>query len=281
MLSNQITAMSSGNSRETSVVEFGGDDAPKASNSQAGLDSHVDTPETDPKGSEQDQDQEDQDSQDDGDNDDDKEGNQEEEEENVEGDKTGRTDANSTQETVQVSNSAASAIAGDWQAIWSPQHNAYYFYNPRTQETTWINPIQPQPGSNTSNEASSSSSSTAALYAAAEAAGIDPSLAHLDPTLIAPGATPSGAFAAKFNSRTGAFTRVDGRDPSFLSEAERVKRMSSVYFDVNAWEAELEQRYEEESMNGKKRKRPTKKDLERFKEQKRMKKIAKTAWLRT
>jgi len=35
--------------------------------------------------------------------------------------------------------------------------------------------------------------------------------------------------------------------------------MSEVYFDVNAWEAEMELSKEEE--NGKKRKRPTKKDL--------------------
>lgn len=252
--------MSSGDSQETSVVEFGADDAPKASNSKAGLDSHVDTPETDPKGSEQDQDQ-DQDR--DSHNGDDKEETQEVEEEDADSDETGKTNANSTPANAQVNNSTTSATAGDWQAIWAPQHNAYYFYNPQTQETTWVNPIQPQLGNSASNEAGSSSSSTAALYAAAEAAGIDPSLAHLDPTLMTPGATPSGAFAAKFNSRTGAFTRIDGRDPSFLSEAERAKRMSSVYFDVNAWEAELEQRYDEEAMNGKKRKRPTKKDLVR------------------
>ena len=81
-----------------------------------------------------------------------------------------------------------------------------------------------------------------------------------------------------------------------------MKRMSSVYFNMEQWEQEVAQRNkqeEEEEANGKKRKRPTKKDLvrdvvkctnavhspkrlqERFKEQKRLKKIAKTAWLRT
>jgi len=96
-----------------------------------------------------------------------------------------------------------------------------------------------------------------------------------------PGTTPAGTFAAKFNARTGAFTRMDARDPSHLSETERAKRMSAVYFDVGAWEQEVEQRVQEEEAAGKKRKRPSKKDLERFKEQKRLKKIAKTAWLRT
>jgi len=73
---------------------------------------------------------------------------------------------------------------------------------------------------------------------------------------------------------------MDGRDPSHLSEHERAKRMSQFYFDVGAWEEELEQQDATEEERKKKRK-PTKKDLERFKEQKRQKKIAKTAWLRT
>lgn len=81
--------------------------------------------------------------------------------------------------------------------------------------------------------------------------------------------------------------------------------MSEFYFDVGAWEKEVEQRKlggdaeGEVDGEGKKRKRPTKKDIvslsfvslvgffidvpikERFKEQKKQKKIAKTAWLRT
>ncbi|KAF8452748.1 hypothetical protein L210DRAFT_3519539 [Boletus edulis BED1] len=104
-----------------------------------------------------------------------------------------------------------------------------------------------------------------------------------------------------------------------------MKRMSEFYFDVGEWEKDVERRDAEEiQAGGKKRKRPTKKDLvsvwmlsvsfsssslfarvardeeskteyastdgradasgsiqERFKEQKKLKKIAKTAWLRT
>jgi len=118
------------------------------------------------------------------------------------------------------------------------------------------------------------------MQANAIAQGIDPSLAYLDPSLAAGPSLPSGAFSAKFNAKTGAFTAVDGRDPSHLSEYERAKRMSQFYFDVGAWEEELEQRDAAEEERKKKRK-PTKKDLDRFKEQKRQKKIAKTAWLRT
>jgi len=125
------------------------------------------------------------------------------------------------------------------------------------------------------------------MQAAAIAAGIDPSLAHLDPSLAASTSAgpPPNTFTAKFNARTGAFTAIDARDPGHLSEYERAKRMSEFYFDVNAWEKDVEDRKRaekeaEEAGSGGKRKRPSKKDLERFKEQKKQKKIAKTAWLR-
>ncbi|KAF8961365.1 hypothetical protein BDZ97DRAFT_1828939 [Flammula alnicola] len=219
---------------------------------------------------------------------------------------------------------APTAAAAQWQAIWSPEYNAYYFFNPTTQETTWTNPLQPQASSSSSEaieqgvaaaaastseatEANAEASSStgpqlsmvaahhAALQAAALAQGIDPLLAHLDPTLLQstiPGSSgPSElpTFAAKFNARTGQFAPASSRTPGHLSEFERAKRMSEFYFDVNKWEEDLAQRggrlmgdeEDEEGGAGKKRKRPTKKDLERFKEQKRQKKIAKTAWLRT
>lgn len=195
--------------------------------------------------------------------------------------------------------------AGDWQAIWSPAHNAYYFYNSATRETTWINPLQQgqlqeggskgkgkekatgetngddddkvegeDPGDEDQrNVAGASTNATPGttpaltqweqMQANALAQGIDPSLAYLDPSLAAGPSLPSGAFAARFNARTGAFTGADGRDPSHLSEFERAKRMSQFYFDVGAWEEELEQRDIAEEERKKKRK-PTKKDLVSF-----------------
>ncbi|KZV95989.1 hypothetical protein EXIGLDRAFT_609743 [Exidia glandulosa HHB12029] len=201
---------------------------------------------------------------------------------------------------------AAAASAADWQAVWSPPHNAYYFFNSRTQETTWVNPLQP-PAEDASADAAALVPAAAELpvastsarpvaqhdpYAAALAAGIDPELAHLDPSLALPSLTPSGpmSFAAKFNARTGAFAKMDSRTPDHLSEFERARRMSGMYFDVEKWEQEVAERKaqeREDELNGKKRKRPSKKDLvsppfsERFKEQKKRKTIAKTAWLRS
>jgi hypothetical protein len=201
--------------------------------------------------------------------------------------------------------------AGDWQAIWSPAHNAYYFHNSTTRETTWVNPLQQgqqqqavegsngkgkekATGDENANEddktegqdegdeddqgnaagPSTTSATTGTvpttttpalsqweqMQANAIAQGIDPSLAHLDPSLAAGPSLPSGAFTARFNAKTGAFTATDGRDPSHLSEYERAKRMSQFYFDVGAWEEELEQRDDAEEEKKKKRK-PSKKDL--------------------
>lgn len=155
----------------------------------------------------------------------------------------------STSEGPEHTNSTAS---NPWQAIFSPQHNAYYFYNTITNETTWINPLQPEASDasaaapatqpDTASRAastsrspqpepsqsqpqpgpSSSTPSHVVLQAAAVAQGIDPSLAYLDPSLAFSPAGPAQphTFTAKFNARTGAFSTASARDPGHLSEYE-------------------------------------------------------------
>jgi hypothetical protein len=150
---------------------------------------------------------------------------------------------------------------GDWQAIWSQQHNLYYFHNARTGETTWTNPLI---DSQSQDNAYASTSQQHDLQAAALAAGIDPELAFLDPSLVLPaGAPQAGTFQAKFNARTGAFTAPEARDPTHLGEWERAQRMSSVYFDTAAYDEEVQRRKMEEEEGARKRKRITKKDLVR------------------
>ena len=192
----------------------------------------------------------------------------------------GRSSPDSENDDTNKGKSAASgASSGAWQAIYSPQYNTYYFYNAETQETTWTNPLQsaePAASTSTSQEPDAQDAAAfssidpryVAMRQAAVAQGIDPALAYLDPSLGAP--MPSAAvgpdgmsFAAKFNARTGQFTRPDGRDPTHLSEYDRMKRMSQFYFDVGAWEEQLSE--QGGSIKGdeatKKRKRPSKKDL--------------------
>lgn len=160
----------------------------------------------------------------------------------------------------------------DWQAIYSPQHNAYYFYNTKTQETTWNNPLVPEvsPSANALSPEGGPQTSSARETATTNPPldGIDPELAYLDPSLAyGPTATTTGAYAARFNARTGRFTAMDGRDPSHLSEYERMKRMNSVFFDQAAWEQEVAarkaQEAQEEAEGRRRRRKPTKADLVR------------------
>lgn len=173
----------------------------------------------------------------------------------------------------------------EWQAVWAPTYNAYYYFNPRTNETTWTNPLAPTDSVSESDHAGASTSTAAAAQQPSASSstgdvttpisaplpnpavlnGIDPSLAYLDPSLSNP-LNPSGAYtyAAKFNARTGTFARNDARDPSHLSEYERAKRMSDVYFDVSAWEEDINARNAaeaDEEGSSKKRKKPSKADL--------------------
>lgn len=152
---------------------------------------------------------------------------------------------------------------GEWQAIWSAEHNSYYFHNSRTNETTWNNPLA---SSATFEHANQPQQQQQHHHhnpiEAAIAAGVDPELAYLDPSLAFGANDPgAGAVQAKFNARTGAFSKPDARDPSHLGEWERMQRMSSVYFDTAAYEREVQRRKEEEELAGRKKKKVTKKDL--------------------
>ncbi|KAG8723151.1 hypothetical protein FRC09_004545 [Ceratobasidium sp. 395] len=191
----------------------------------------------------------------------------------------------------------------EWQAIWAPTHNAYYFYNSRTAETTWVNPLDPSSSASTSTpqpqaqtQPEPQTDKSKQDEAKPEEAprdlsylnGIDPELAYLDPTLAVPSGGAKGpvpTFSARFGARSGKFTAMDGRQPEHLSEAARAQRMSSVYFDTAAWEREIAERdakakADDEAGVGDKRKRVTKADIERFKAQKQAKKAMRNAWLR-
>ncbi|EJU01389.1 hypothetical protein DACRYDRAFT_107941 [Dacryopinax primogenitus] len=208
------------------------------------------------------------------------------------------------------------SVQNDWQAIYAAPYNAYYFYNVKTGETTWVNPLDPSAAAHVEapsghatvpaahvHPSASPSSSTPAPTSTSSAAnalnnpwaapvqhsdspgeGIDPLLYHLDSTLSSPALTSShpGQYTsqARFNAHTGRFESDPTRRPEKMGEWERWRRMGQVYFDVNSWEKEVEERKEREEREGKEKKKPTKKDLERFAEAKKRKKLAKTAWLR-
>lgn len=143
-----------------------------------------------------------------------------------------------------------------WQAVYSPEYNAYYFYNPSTQQTTWTNPLVPDPSPSSTptsthphqepsndqdepegEEASSSkqqppmssvAAQHAAIHAAAVAQGIDPLLARLDPSLVASATAGPGGSAvgggSSLSSSLRALTNHPRSPPDVHSPVQRPHR---------------------------------------------------------
>lgn len=199
--------------------------------------------------------------------------------------------------------------------VWDPTRQAWYFWNSKTQETTWENPLEKQKGGEgstlfnkkdakevTAKEIEPQTSTAPEIPTrltdeeVAEANGIDPDLAYLDPTLYASeiqqARTGKAMYSAAgaFDKRTGKFiplaaTGASGtHNPNRLSHANQADRQMGAFFDVKEYEEERKRAREEterEETNGEKRKRaPTKKELQRFKERAKEKKAAKYAWLK-
>ncbi|WOO77257.1 uncharacterized protein LOC62_01G000849 [Vanrija pseudolonga] len=171
-----------------------------------------------------------------------------------------------------------------WQAVWSPERNAYYFWNTETDEVTWVNPLAPA-GSDAPplpNEPAPSApaSSSAPRAAPTTAPEMDPALAFLLP----PEARTADGSSAMFNARTGRFTPVDYTySVAHLDEWNRAKRMSERFFDVDGWEkqkaAENAKRKADEAAGVVRETKITKKDMDRFRRKKAEHKAKRQAWL--
>ncbi|BGP01725.1 WW/Rsp5/WWP domain containing protein [Rhodotorula toruloides] len=179
-----------------------------------------------------------------------------------------------------------------WQAVWSAEANAWYFWNAETNETTWQNPRDHSAAS-----AFASSSNTSPTPAEADATntttaeepdrlpGIDPELAWLDPTAARASSSGGLAQAARFNARTGRFMADPALNPDRISDYQRGRRQQEAYYDVAGWEASLASRpskrqHEDAEDEDGKKKRPSAKQVEKFrqaKEEKKRKKL--TSWL--
>ncbi|EIW68224.1 hypothetical protein TREMEDRAFT_44659 [Tremella mesenterica DSM 1558] len=196
-----------------------------------------------------------------------------------------------------------------WQAVWSAEHNAWYFWNSQNGQVTWTNPLSP-PTSNPPlpneppplpNEplpsnpplphpslAYPSQAETSTENNPAGQSGIDPALAYLlPPEQRGAGLSQNDAAAQKglFNARTGRFTKADYQyNVDHLDEYNRAKRMSSHYFDVEAWERqkseEHEKRKRDEDMGTSSKRKITKKDMDRFRKKKAEQRARSQAWLR-
>jgi hypothetical protein len=176
---------------------------------------------------------------------------------------------------------------------------AWYFWNSKTGEVTWTNPLEPETsnageGSNQSDlnaesvaptnpplpnepapQAKPTSSSSFQPPLPPPTFGLPPAIPDIDPDLAyllpmtqrggAGGAGDGPGQSAAFNARTGKFAPVDTNYTyDHLDEYNRMKRMSSHYFDVEAWEKQRQEdnakRMRDEA-EGKGREKPTRKDM--------------------
>ena len=173
---------------------------------------------------------------------------------------------------------------GDWTAVWNAElvlflfiyvaalydffygdsRNAYYFWNKKTNLTSWENPFEKassasetrpipeiaiQAGSTaerpenpsisipiSSRSPSHIPNSTTIGAITPEPTkedygGIDPDLAYLDPGLLArrPGAAGGNIYTARFNARSGRFEGDPNRTPDHVSDVSRAKRQNNFY----------------------------------------------------
>ncbi|KAI9637403.1 uncharacterized protein MKK02DRAFT_32260 [Dioszegia hungarica] len=180
-----------------------------------------------------------------------------------------------------------------WQAVWSAEKNAWYFWNTKSGEVTWTNPL-PAPAATESapplpaGPAPSSSAQPQAPLPAQRRFGvvpeIDPALAFLLPPEARGGVSDPTAQSAMFNARTGRFTANDYMyNVEHLDEYNRMKRMNNQYFDQDAWErdmAEHNAKKKRDAEAGVAPKPLSKKDMERFRKMKQEKRLRGQAWLR-
>lgn len=188
--------------------------------------------------------------------------------------------------------------------VWDATRQAWYFWNSKTQETTWENPLEKSKGSDEDvkgrqyDDIKERKTEATRLTdeEIAEKYGIDPDLAYLDPGLFATEirqarlGNATYASSGAFDKRTGKFvplsaTGVKGaHDPSRLSHANQADRQMSTFFDIEQYEQERkrarDEKEQEEAEGISKKRPPTKKELQRFKERAKEKKAAKYAWLR-
>jgi hypothetical protein len=200
-----------------------------------------------------------------------------------------------------------------WQTVWSEESNgtrigmseltiAWYFWNTKTGEVTWSNPLltpaaeaPPLPAGPAPEPAADRQAPLPARRQFGGVPEIDPALAFLLPPEARGGPSDPTAQSAMFNARTGRFTANDYMyNVEHLDEYNRMKRMNNQYFDQDAWERDMAEHHAKQKRAaeaGLPAKTLSKKDLvcrslssadsqERFKKQKQEKKFRGQAWLR-
>ncbi|KAI9286022.1 hypothetical protein BC943DRAFT_258662, partial [Umbelopsis sp. AD052] len=148
-----------------------------------------------------------------------------------------------------------------WVPTWDEESQAYYWWNTVTNETTWDNPYPDLAQDQAPEDGYADSYPTESNPLDAVLNKIDTEVrTQLDNTtetsrpfqsyneLFDPSETTSQAAAdpynsvAHFNSRTGKFTsskEADTYNPDYMSLESRAKRQMQFYFDVDAYQEQI------------------------------------------
>ncbi|KAK4049867.1 hypothetical protein OIV83_003923 [Microbotryomycetes sp. JL201] len=169
---------------------------------------------------------------------------------------------------------------GGWTAVWDPAHNAYYFFNSITNETTWTNPLEANGERSASTVKDQDELAVVSDVKNDPLGGIDPDLAFLDPNLQRRELGSGGIVQGRFNARTGRFQADATANPDRVSEYNRGVRQQQAFYNVDSWTEGLQGRglrlrdsdAESEATN---RKKPSSKEVQAFKQRKEAKKRAK------
>lgn len=181
-----------------------------------------------------------------------------------------------------------------WDYQWDPIHQAYFFYNRFTNETTWDNPRLPKATASSSSDAQAPAAPGTAEPPKNErppAGGYNPAIhGDYDPNAwYAKNAEENpdqdqGVDAASAYAAIGSFNRFTGRwqaadqNPERHNDEAKSKRQMNAFFDVDAAANSHDGRSLKAERSGKK---PSKAELKAFKEKRRAKKEEKRrAWLR-
>ncbi|EMR10295.1 hypothetical protein PNEG_01556 [Pneumocystis murina B123] len=147
-------------------------------------------------------------------------------------------------------------VEDGWKAIFDPQTRSYYFWNSKTNETTWKNPRAPEDTSNDPRK-------------------LEDRIQEMASERSHP--YKEYVFTARFNRMTGKWQNDPNKIPENFTEDARALRQQSFYFDVEGTAAAHDGR---SFLEERRQKRLTKKELALYKKQnKKKKEQRKREWL--
>lgn len=176
-----------------------------------------------------------------------------------------------------------------WQAIWDAQHQAYYFYNALTGQSTWTNPRVPS--ATTIPPTLPTEGAEGAEYApdtdqppleGEGDPGYEPTYYQLAHGITDPTAVTAEDIASTY-AATGSFNRFTGKwqagkNPENYNDENKSRRQMEFYFDVDA----AANSHDGRSLKAERQmKKLSKKELKAFREKRKEKKEQRRrAWLK-